>query len=90
MFVGTLFALASNTTYVGESRKKKTIQHTKIRSTLERFLPASLVVGLGRPWLVIVIHGTNVESSCVLDVDSGGSCRIKGLCSVGSVGKGTF
>ena len=33
------------------------------------------MVGLGRPWIVIVIHGTNVDSSCVLDVDSGRSCR---------------
>ena len=33
------------------------------------------MVGLGRPWIVIVIHGTNVDSSCVLDVDSGRRCR---------------
>ena len=33
------------------------------------------MVGFDRPYFVIVVHDTSVESGCVLRVDGGGSCR---------------
>ena len=40
------------------------------------------MIGFSRPWLVIVVHGTNVENSCVLAAEAVG---VKGICSVLSV-----
>ena len=75
MFAGTPSALASDTTCFGKIAQNNFIQHTTIRSTRERFVPACPVIGFGRPWFVVVVHGAIVESGCVLGVDGGGSCR---------------
>ena len=53
-------------------------QHATIRSALERSIPSCPVIGFDRPYFVIVIHDTSVESGCVLGVDGGGSCRRQG------------
>ena len=59
-----------------------------MRSTLERFLPSCPVIGFGRPYLVVVVHGAIIVCGCVLGVDGGRSCQ--GICSVASVSRGMF
>ena len=49
------------------------IQHTTVRSALELFVPACLVIGPTQPWFIVVIHGVNVESTSLLGVNSGES-----------------
>ena len=78
MFVRTLFALVSDTTCLGLSRKITPIQHATTRSALERFIPSFSVIGFDHLYFVIVVHDTSVESGCVLGVDGGGSCRRQG------------
>ena len=58
--------------------QNNSIQHSTIRSNLERFVPSCPVIGFGPPYLVVAVHGAIVESGCVLDVDGGGSCRSQG------------
>ena len=55
--------------------QNNSVQHTAIRSSLELFVQTCPVIGFARPRLVIVIHGMNVENTCLLDIDSDGSCR---------------
>ena len=50
-------------------------QNNAIQQTTIRFVPSCPVIGFGRPYFVVVVHGAIVESGCVLDVDGGGSCR---------------
>ena len=47
--------------------QNNSIQHTTIRSALERLVPSCPVVGFGRPYLVDVVHGAIIESGCVLE-----------------------
>ena len=54
------------------------LQHATIRAALERFIPSCPVIDFDRPYFVIVVHDTSVESGCVLGVDGGGSCRREG------------
>ena len=58
--------------------QNNSVQQTTIRSALERFVLSCPVIGFGRPYLVVVVRDTNVESGCVLGVDSGGRCRSQG------------
>ena len=58
--------------------QNNSIQHTTIRSALERFVPSCPEISFGRPYNVVVVHGAIVESGCVLDVDSERSSRSQG------------
>ena len=60
-----------------------------MRSALERFVPACPVIDFGRPWIVVVVRGAIIESGCVLDT-AAEAVGVKGVCSVASVGRGTF
>ena len=61
-----------------EIRPVSDIQHATIRSALERKIPSCPVIGFGRPYSVIFVPDTSVESGCVLGVDGGGSCLRQG------------
>ena len=81
-------ALFSDTICFGQSRRTtpySTPRHVPLLNVL--FHP---VVGFGRPYLIVVVHDTNVEIGCVLGVDCGGSCRGQGYLFDRFVGRGMY
>ena len=90
MFVGTLFALFSDTTCFGESRKVTPY-------SIPRYVPLLNDLFQSVLWSASVVHGSSMSymarSSKVavfLMSKAAEAVGVKGICSVGSVGKGTF
>ena len=75
---------------VSDNRANKTIQHTPIRSALERFFQPVL-------WSASVVHGSSLSSTArslkvavFLMPTAAEVVGVKGICSGASVGRGTF
>ena len=81
--------LGSAIQFVSGNRAKQSLHQTTIRSALERFIPSCPVIGFGRPYLVVVVHGAIVKVAVFLMSKAAEAVGVKGICSVPSVGRDT-
>ena len=45
------------------------VQLSTIRPTPELFVPSCVVISLAQPWLVVIVHGVNIENTSLLGVN---------------------